>query len=239
MNPSSRLSLVVTGSLLLALSASAQMYMAHFSGLEEVPPNASPGNGMATAMLTGNTLVVDGNFAGLMGNYTASHIHAAPAGSNGPVIFALVNNGSGTAGGWTGSSNTFNLSASQLATLQSGGYYINIHSQVIPGGEIRGQLLAMQSSGTEDQPRHFHLGEAFPNPFNPTTRVSFDLARTASARLAVYNIAGDEVAVLAEGLLAAGEHTAEFAAGGMPSGIYFLRLESEGTSETRKLTLLK
>jgi len=225
--------------LLLTLAASAQTYMAHLSGLEEVPPNASPAMGMATAVLTGNTLVVDGNFAGLTANYTASHIHAAAMGSNGPVVFGLTNSGSGTSGGWVGGSNTFTLSPSQLATLEACGYYINVHSQVLPGGEIRGQLCRMPSADTNDRPMHFQLGEAYPNPFNPGTTVEFNLERTAPVRLAVYNIAGDEVAVLADGLMGAGEHSVEFNAGSRPSGVYFLRLDSEGASETRKLMLVK
>jgi len=85
----------------------------------------------------------------------------------------------------------------------------------------------------------FALGQAWPNPFNPVAQISFSLDRTAQARLSVFNVLGQEVAVLAEGLLAAGEHQVSFDATALPSGLYFYNLQHEGRQLTGKMTLVR
>lgn len=84
------------------------------------------------------------------------------------------------------------------------------------------------------------LGAAYPNPFNPTTVVPFELAETSAARLAVYDLLGREVAVLVDGTLEAGAHTARFDASLLPSGTYLVRFSTQdGQVLTQRLTLLK
>ena len=136
----------LTGASLLAFALTASLsqaaiFVANLTGAQEVPPHASPGTGSATATLTGNVLSLSGSFSSLSASYTASHIHAAPAGANGGVAFGLTAVPAGPAGTWNAASNTFTLSAAQLATLAASGYYVNVHSLAWPGGEIRGQLL--------------------------------------------------------------------------------------------------
>ena len=71
--------------------------------------------------------------SGLAG--TAAHIHVAPAGQNGPVLFPL----SGGPTMWSGI--TAAMTADQFTTLEQEGMYVNIHTGGNPGGEIRGQIL--------------------------------------------------------------------------------------------------
>lgn len=78
-----------------------------------------------------------------------------------------------------------------------------------------------------------------PNPFNPVTQIAFTLPQDCRARLTIYNLRGQQVAELANGQLAAGEHVVTWDATGLPSGVYFSRLEGPGISESRKMTLLK
>ena len=85
----------------------------------------------------------------------------------------------------------------------------------------------------------FELGHAWPNPFNPSTNLSYTLERSAEARLAVYDLLGREVAVLVDGLVEGGAHVATFEAGSLPSGVYFARLTSEGASATQRLLLVR
>jgi hypothetical protein len=80
---------------------------------------------------------------------------------------------------------------------------------------------------------------AFPNPFNPTANIAITLPHTSESRLTVYDITGREVCVIHEGVLGAGEHRFTFDGAGLPSGIYFARLESAGLVKTQKLLLLK
>jgi cytochrome c peroxidase len=78
-----------------------------------------------------------------------------------------------------------------------------------------------------------------PNPFNPRTQVSFSLPEGGDVRLVVYDIAGREVAVLADGNMDAGRHAIAFDGSGLASGVYFARLETAGAVEQRKMVLMK
>lgn len=95
------------------------------------------------------------------------------------------------------------------------------------------------TSGTEDRPVAFGLGDSFPNPFNPVTTIPFTLSATGEAELSVYNMLGDRIAVLHSGLTERGTHEATFDAAALPSGVYFARLSAEGRVDTRKLVLVK
>ncbi len=79
----------------------------------------------------------------------------------------------------------------------------------------------------------------YPNPFNPETSIRFLLPTRQHARLSVYNALGQQVAVLADGVLPAGQHDVRFAALGLPSGTYFARLETEATALVRSMVLTK
>jgi V8-like Glu-specific endopeptidase len=111
--------------------------------------------------------------------------------------------------------------------------------------EIWGLSSDVTAAGDGPAPARSALLAAVPNPFNPTTEIRYALAAAGELRLAVYDVAGRQVAVLAAGRLEAGEHRAIWTGtddAGQPvsSGVYFARLETEGgTIDTSKLTLLK
>lgn len=88
-------------------------------------------------------------------------------------------------------------------------------------------------------PARPRLGGAYPNPFNPRTTITYTLQQAARARLAVYDVLGREVALLVEGVLPAGTHAVHFDGAGLPSGVYFYRLETGLFAETGRMTLLK
>jgi hypothetical protein len=88
-------------------------------------------------------------------------------------------------------------------------------------------------------PADFALAQNYPNPFNPGTEVSFSLASASHVRLSVFDRTGRELAVLADGVLAAGEHRAAFSGADLPSGVYFCRLETDRGVVTRKMVLQK
>jgi len=92
---------------------------------------------------------------------------------------------------------------------------------------------------TGDKPTEFHLGQNYPNPFNPSTVIPFELAQTGTVKLAVYDVTGRQVAVLVNASMGAGRHSVTFNAGGIPSGVYMVRMEAGGRIMTSKLTLLK
>ena len=83
------------------------------------------------------------------------------------------------------------------------------------------------------------LLSAYPNPFNPTTTISFTLGENGYSSLAVYNIQGKLVETLSEGILQAGVHERVFNAQDLTSGVYFVRLEAGGQVQTVKMVLVK
>ena len=78
-----------------------------------------------------------------------------------------------------------------------------------------------------------------PNPFNPTTNISFNLPEAANVELKVYNLMGQEVATLISGSLTAGNHRVIFDAHALPSGLYFSRLTTGSSSMMTRMLLMK
>ncbi|MBX7043829.1 MAG: choice-of-anchor J domain-containing protein [Ignavibacteria bacterium] len=98
--------------------------------------------------------------------------------------------------------------------------------------------VGITQNGT-NVPDKFALGQNYPNPFNPTTKINFDLPVSSNVRLTVFNSLGQAVANLFEGYKTAGSYTASFNAGGLSSGTYFYRLETENFTETKKMQVVK
>jgi len=88
-------------------------------------------------------------------------------------------------------------------------------------------------------PQIFVLHEPHPNPFNPVTNIEFMILDQKPVSLRIYDNLGKEVAVLAHESLPPGSYQMEWNASHLPSGIYFVRMEAEGFSQSQKLLLLK
>lgn len=88
-------------------------------------------------------------------------------------------------------------------------------------------------------PNEFHLYQNFPNPFNPSTYISFHISSRMFISLKIYDVLGRNVAVLISRELQSGDHTIVWDATGFPSGTYFYRLQSGNFNEVKKLILLK
>ncbi len=85
----------------------------------------------------------------------------------------------------------------------------------------------------------FELHRNHPNPFNPSTTISFSMPEQAQVRLIVYDMLGREVERLVDGMKEAGYHEVTFDAGGFPSGTYLYRLETPASSFTQTMLFLK
>ncbi len=90
-----------------------------------------------------------------------------------------------------------------------------------------------------DAPAKFELAQNYPNPFNPTTKIDFSVPSNSNVKLTVYNVLGQQVSVLVNGFMKSGNHTVDFNAAGLNSGLYFYKLESNGTSLVKKMMLVK
>jgi hypothetical protein len=105
--------------------------------------------------------------------------------------------------------------------------------------EAAAASLSPAKAGTLAAPEATTLGAAYPNPFNPQTTLSYNIAEEGFVRLEVYNLLGQRVALLAEGHHAAGFYQITWNAGGAPGGAYFFRLVTPTFTATRHMVLLK
>lgn len=88
-------------------------------------------------------------------------------------------------------------------------------------------------------PTEFGLDQNYPNPFNPTTTISYQLPEASTVTLTVFNIAGQQVALLIDGQVSAGFHTVQWDASNMASGMYFYQLKAGSFTDMKRMVVLK
>jgi len=88
-------------------------------------------------------------------------------------------------------------------------------------------------------PSEFTLHQNYPNPFNPVTIISYSLPIKSQVEIVIYNTLGESITRLVNGEKEAGQHSVEFNAASLPSGIYFYKLQAESFAESKKMLLLK
>jgi phosphatidylserine/phosphatidylglycerophosphate/cardiolipin synthase-like enzyme len=88
-----------------------------------------------------------------------------------------------------------------------------------------------------DLPATFNLEQNYPNPFNPTTRIRFSIPSTGNVRLEVFDILGRTINTLISETMYAGTYSMDWNAAGLPSGVYFMRLNAGSFETTKKLIL--
>jgi len=104
--------------------------------------------------------------------------------------------------------------------------------------------FSLKTSNSSEQdsglPKSIRLHQNHPNPFNPSTSISFELNSSSKIRLSIYTLSGREVINLLDSQpYSAGFHTLSFDASELSSGVYFYRLISENETITKKMTLIK
>jgi hypothetical protein len=110
---------------------------------------------------------------------------------------------------------------------------------------IRGELMELQvDSRFTTGIREFNLQQNFPNPFNPSTTIRYDIKTQSRVRIEAYNTLGQRVAILVDDLQSAGRYTRQFNAANLASGVYFYRitasaLKGENFTKTLKMVLVK
>ena len=91
----------------------------------------------------------------------------------------------------------------------------------------------------EETPSIFGITHAAPNPFNPSTSISYTIAHAGHVSIKVYNLSGQEEATLVDSFMSAGIHEVVWKAAGKASGLYILVMEANGLRDTHKVTFLK
>ena len=212
------------------------VYTATFDGAQASTSSSARGTGVV--YIQNDSVKYLFTVAGLNGTYTNAHIHASPSGS--VLKPTPLTADSTTSGVW------LPIADSARGLLYTGNLYFNVHSTVNPGGEIRGNIGVGTPITTNvdhvssSVPTAFSLKQNFPNPFNPSTTIDFDMPSTSHVSLKIYNMLGQEVAVLVDEVRQAGTQQVTFDAKRFASGVYLYRLSSNnGFAKTMKMLLLK
>lgn len=169
------------------------------------------------------------------GNDTAYAVGGSGSGQNARSVILKSTNGGNN---WVEQSFSVNKVLNSV-------FFINTVKGFAVGNS--GVILMTESGGAvpveifqSNIPARSYLHQNFPNPFNPSTIIDFDLKASAYVSLKVFDMLGREVAVIAEGNRNAGSHEVRFDAADLPGGLYFYSLYADGEiSGVRKMFLLK
>ncbi len=111
-------------------------------------------------------------------------------------------------------------------------------SALVAMGESTSPSASQQQADTSTVEKRVALGN-YPNPFNPTTEISYQLPRNGQVTLKVYDVLGRLVSTLVEGYQSAGVHTVQFNGDNLASGVYFYQLTAPGLEKVNKMILMK
>lgn len=122
----------------------------------------------------------------------------------------------------------------RVTAINSSGY------ESVMSNEVEVGLDYLFKNGSDDKTLFkYSLENNYPNPYNPSTTINYELAEDTKVVLKVYDILGREVAELVNEKKSAGIHKVNFNASHLPSGVYLYRIETEHYSDSKKMLLLK
>lgn len=140
-------------------------------------------------------------------------------------------------GGWTNMSIALSDNSLFLARgafgSDIGSYYDGVWKRSLS------EITGIKDGLGKEIPLTYALEQNFPNPFNPSTTIRYSLPVAGTVILKVHDLLGKEVAVINCGEKPAGQHSVDFMASGLASGVYLYTLQSGAFSQTRKLVILK
>jgi len=124
----------------------------------------------------------------------------------------------------------------RIKIIQDNDSYINLEDE---SGNFTITDVQTSIRHQHEIPIVFKLHTNYPNPFNPTTTINYDLPRTMKADVSVYNVLGQKVATLIAGIQNAGYHSVEWDASHVAGGAYFIKLQADEFIQITKAILLK
>lgn len=147
---------------------------------------------------------------------------------------------------------TITNAQAELANLAPGRYYWRVRSQNAAGeyslyspiGVFETLTATSMDAAGEELPQTAVLHSNYPNPFNPSTTITYEVASAMPVAVRVYDLLGRHVQTLVDGVVSAGRHTVTWdgrdaAQQTVASGVYIYRLETQGQTESRTMLLLK
>lgn len=158
----------------------------------------------------------------LTGSYGASTFLSTNSGAN----FTTYSSGGGAGAGM------IVPDRSTLINMMTGGLYkLSINYSVVT--EINENTISAIA------PKDFKLYQNFPNPFNPVTRIKFDLPKSNFVKIVIYDNVGRELRTLLNEFRNSGSYEINFDAGNLSTGVYFYKLSTDGFQETKRMVLIK
>ncbi len=103
--------------------------------------------------------------------------------------------------------------------------------------DLGGTVAVDYEEGTT--PSTFVLEQNYPNPFNPSTTINFSIPAQSNVKVTIYDVIGNEIAVIANEVKSAGSYSVKWNASSNASGIYFYKLEADNFVQVRKMILMK
>ncbi|RPI16468.1 MAG: T9SS C-terminal target domain-containing protein [Ignavibacteriae bacterium] len=132
------------------------------------------------------------------------------------------------------------LPTPKMATLPVGGSGVTPPGSTAPSTRFAFNVVATGITGNYSEiPSVFMLYDNYPNPFNPTTNIKFDLPKSTFVKLVVYDLLGREIETLVNTDLTAASYVVDFDASKYSSGIYFYRIETSAFTDVKKMMLVK
>jgi hypothetical protein len=207
-------------------------------------------SGFSISPLISTTFLYTGRPSGLSGYYKLSSVNSDTL----VIAIALYKNDNAIGGGiFSTSTNAnsftqFNLPITYIssATPDSAGIVIYIGPTVgaHSGSTFYIDDLALGSATAVDEnstnvPDQFELKQNYPNPFNPTTTIEYQIPNQSHVVLKVYDVLGNQVAVLVNKDEPAGKYNINFNASKLSSGVYFYRINTGNFIQTKKFMVLK
>ena len=102
-----------------------------------------------------------------------------------------------------------------------------------------GETWRKEISVSVAPPDKFELFQNYPNTFNPTSKIEYILPKDSKVKLVIFDVLGQEVRTLVDGIENAGFKSVLFDASGLPSGVYFYRLQADNSIEVRSMLLMR
>lgn len=222
-------------------------FYAETNGENILSPVETSAHGTGSFTLTSKGLIYDYSAESI--TIVDAEIHYGSNSEIGPLAFTLTGDFSfnTSLGVWL-RNGIENFSTSDMSAALRNETYMNITSEAYSEGEMRGQIryagesetiVGVEPSDNGELPNKIELSQNYPNPFNPTTTIVFSLPKQSNVKLDVYNILGQKVATLVDGVQNAGYHSVEFNADNFASGIYIYRLSTDNKVISKKMQLIK
>lgn len=130
-------------------------------------------------------------------------------------------------------------------TVQQAGQAYLVTVQISDGTLVDSKTVIVRADDkvldieNEAIPSVYALSQNYPNPFNPTTSIKFALPKESNVKLSVYTILGEEIALLVNRVMPAGNHQVEFNASKLNSGMYIYKIEANNFVSVKKMILIK